>query len=898
MITRFSSRLEQLHAVFLQDRLKQATSYRRIAGYFTSSIFELVGEELSQIPEVKIVCNSELSIEDISISKLVRETALKERWNRLPLKLESLLHKDRYRKLYELLSRENLEIRVVPKEKVFLHGKAGIITSTERKTCFIGSINETAMAFTKNYEIVWEDDSPEGVAWVEDEFIALWEQSYPLPDAIVDEIKRVSDRFEIRFTDLTQEHDTVSAALAEVPLYRNGEQLQPWQRSFVTRFLEHRDTYGGARLLLADEVGLGKTLSMATSAMVATLLGDGPTLILCPATLTLQWQAELKDKLGIPSAVWLSNKKCWQDAEGKMIRTRGPEDIIHCPFQIAIVSTGLIFQQTPESIILLKNKYGTVILDESHKARMGGGINNAEREPNNLMEFMIEIGFKAKNLVLGTATPIQTNISDLWDQMKILNSGKDFVMGKESTSLWNKIDLVVPLITGAATEDERNRWELLRNPLPPLTESTEIAEIRNGLSLPNTLFYSDTPFSNLNPIERMILQTEVRSDYFTHNNPIIRHTVFRKRQSLEESGLLEKIGVNIHPILTNNLIKPYPKINFSGIGLITNTPFDLAYQAALEFTSLLGERTKAAGFIKSLLLQRICSSFASGRATANRILRKQNLADEELYDKKQLFNDLTQEEQDKLQTIINELSRPEARDPKLEAVMYFLTKHISDNKTWLEHGCIIFSQYFDTVKWLAKALVQVDPSIPVAVYAGANKSGIYYQGNYNTVLREDIKMAVKNREIKLIVATDAACEGLNLQTLGTLINVDLPWNPSRLEQRLGRIKRFGQIRKEVDMLNLVYHDTQDEKIYQTISKRLKDRYNIFGSLPDTIEDDWIESEEKLDAEIEKYIHLRNQAKNAFDLKYEADVNPNQNRWELCSRVLSREDVVEALSKPW
>ena len=65
----------------------------------------------------------------------------------------------------------------------------------------------------------------------------------------------------------------------------------------------------------------------------------------------------------------------------------------------------------------------------------------------------------------------------------------------------------------------------------------------------------------------------------------------------------------------------------------------------------------------------------------------------------------------------------------------------------------------------------------------------------------------------LVVATDAACEGLNLQTLGTLINVDLPWNPSRLQQRIGRIQRFGQTRDRVDMLNLVYKDTRDEKVY-------------------------------------------------------------------------------------
>ena len=75
--------------------------------------------------------------------------------------------------------------------------------------------------------------------------------------------------------------------------------------------------------------------------------------------------------------------------------------------------------------------------------------------------------------------------------------------------------------------------------------------------------------------------------------------------------------------------------------------------------------------------------------------------------------------------------------------------------------------------------------------------GNYINGEWKSVEREQIKKAVKERTIRLIVATDAACEGLNLQTLGTLINVDLPWNPSRLEQRIGRIKRFGQRRDRV-----------------------------------------------------------------------------------------------------
>ena len=201
-INRFSSRRQRLDHAFLSAKLKGAKSYKRIAGYFRSSIFELVGEEIAAIPKVQIVCNSELDAADVAVSKHVRETALKERWNEAPSEVEALLHRDRYRRLHDLLTSGRVEIRVVPKDRVFIHGKAGVIEAADgSKTCFLGSINETKSAFAQNYEILWEDPSPEGVAWVEEEFDALWKDAYPLPDAIVEEIKRVADRVEIRFEE-------------------------------------------------------------------------------------------------------------------------------------------------------------------------------------------------------------------------------------------------------------------------------------------------------------------------------------------------------------------------------------------------------------------------------------------------------------------------------------------------------------------------------------------------------------------------------------------------------------------------------------------------------------------------------------------------------------------------
>jgi superfamily II DNA/RNA helicase len=216
---------------------------------------------------------------------------------------------------------------------------------------------------------------------------------------------------------------------------------------------------------------------------------------------------------------------------------------------------------------------------------------------------------------------------------------------------------------------------------------------------------------------------------------------------------------------------------------------------------------------------------------------------------------------------------------------------------WLDYGCIIFSQYYDTARWVAEGLAVKLPSEPIAVYAGAGRSRMLRGDQHVHVEREAIKRAVKDREVRLVVATDAACEGLNLQTLGTLINVDLPWNPSRLEQRIGRIKRFAQGRDSVDMLNLVYQGTRDEEVYDRLSSRMRDRYNVFGSLPDVIEDDWIEHIENLDEKLTEFIEQKRRA-NAFDIRYSDTVDPKGEPWEKCSDVLSRRDVVERLSRGW
>ncbi len=144
------------------------------------------------------------------------------------------------------------------------------------------------------------------------------------------------------------------------------------------------------------------------------------------------------------------------------------------------------------------------------------------------------------------------------------------------------------------------------------------------------------------------------------------------------------------------------------------------------------------------------------------------------------------------------------------------------------------------------------------------------------------------------MGTDAASEGLNLQSLGTLINLDLPWNPTRLEQRKGRIQRIGQLRDTVYVYNMRYGDSVEDRVHKLLSERLENIYTLFGQLPDVLEDVWIEvalgeierAKQTIDAVPEQH---------PFELRYN---QIEKVEWESCSRVLDANERKKCLLTGW
>ncbi|WP_419630967.1 SNF2-related protein, partial [Thiolapillus sp.] len=565
-IRRFSSRTHRLDSSFLLQHLKGARSYKRIAGYFTSSLFEVANELLESIPEVKIVCNVDIHPDDLKVAQL-RESKMIGRWNEKAIETEALLNRDRYRRLDNFLQKHGQAVRVAPDSVCgFLHGKAGVIELADgKKLGFIGSMNETRSGWQRHYEILWEDESTEGIAWIEEEFNFLWNAAKELPRAVIREVRRRGYRREVVFDEINEDTDLVPAALIESPLYREGLSLQPWQQGFITECIRHYQNHGIVRLLLADEVGLGKTLSMGTAALALCLLSDKehkarrPIVIFAPATLCEQWQTEMIDKLGIPCARWQTQKKVWLDHEDRIISPAGREQIAKCPLRIGIVSTGLMMRNSLEKQHLLGLRFGTVILDEAHKARSRQGFGKDAGSPNELLAFIREIADRSDHVLLGTATPIQTRPDDLWDLIGILHQGEGrFVLGNDFAK-WHRPQEVLPILSGdQAVTEPSFAWELLRSPLPLVNSTQEprarrlYSAIRQDLGLTESKLQSNSPFTDLDDITREDLEGELQrklsgATFFQRENPLVRHIVLRKRSTLEDSGLLAKIGVNVHP---------------------------------------------------------------------------------------------------------------------------------------------------------------------------------------------------------------------------------------------------------------------------------------------------------------------------------------------------------------
>lgn len=916
MIYRYSSRLQKLDEAFLNKKLENAKRYDRIAGYFCSSILEVAGESIENVSDnVRIICNSGLQKEDVETAAYAQR--MKQEWcSYLPEeKFTSQEGTNRLARFYKLLKSEKLQIRVIPDETFgLMHGKAGIITYQDgTKTSFLGSINETKSAFKLNYEMVWEDDSQEATSWVQNEFDYFWNNKYAvdLCDFVINDIDRISKRRIIPLHDWREEPiDEVPTATVEEPIYRREFGLWEHQKYFIEMAFKEHKKDGGARFVLADQVGLGKTIELAMSAKLMALYGDKPILIIVPKTIMFQWQDEMNSLLDMPSAVWIGHG--WQDETGYIYQSDGVRSILKCPRRVGVISQGLVARRTDAANLLLQQTYECVILDEAHRARRRNPTKNPDKnkaDPNYLLRFLNDVSVKTKSLLLATATPVQVNTIEAYDLLNALSMPTAKVMGDIYSDWHRKPQYMLDIICGKEDrpQSEITMWDVMRNPFPERTQNAfKINTLRDNFDVADDTYVLPAElYSNSRRSIKDKIKTLYNTDDFVMNyNPYIRHIVRRTRDFLE-STINPATG---EPYLKKIEVQLYGEHDDDAIPL--QGYLKQVYSLAQQFCNLLSKRVRAGGFMTTLMLKRIGSTILAGENTAKKMLSwteegRQILIDEfdaDFSDDDENEEDdsevkkLTEEETECLRKLVKMLSMNSDTDPKYNKVLDILQKGVEGEGPWAKQGVIIFSQYYDSVRYVAYNLSIDIPDQRIGVYAGSNKSGCYYNGEFKSIDKDRIKQQVKEHDIKILVGTDSASEGLNLQTLSTLINLDLPWNPTRLEQRKGRIQRIGQNSHVVRIFNMRYKDSVEDKVHKVLSSRLNDIYNMFGQVPDTLEDVWIDIALNNEEKAKERIDILPE-KNPFEIKYET-IEPSTEDWESCSVVLDKEDKINQLMKAW
>jgi hypothetical protein len=521
-------------------------------------------------------------------------------------------------------------------------------------------------------------------------------------------------------------------------------------------------------------------------------------------------------------------------------------------------------------------------------------------QPNNLLEFLRRVARNAGNVILGTATPIQLAAVELWDLLAALAEGAPAVLGRLSDgSEWMREDSI-RFLTGERPwpRADMTQWGLFRNPLPPAVEHAVFRDVRNVAQL--------EPSEVLGP-RFDELDRDIRGEFLRdfevlseQRNPIVRRVVRRTRPMLEQRGLLKRIAVATHPKPSDGL----PGALFDGQGLVMGLAFTTAYEAAEEFSRLYAAHRPGAGFLKTVLLRRIGSSARAGLETARHLLggmAEPGIPEEEIGEEGAAADDTPPPDSQELQLLrvveqnLAAVVTGADIDPKVQVILHYLR-----DQRWLEtDGAIIFSQYLTTAEWVAEALCAVFSAEPVALYAGGAASFVRCGDERHTASREQIKASIQRGDIRLVCATDAACEGLNLQRLGAQVNVDLPWNPSRLEQRKGRVQRIGQVRDEVHVLTLRYAGTVEDDVYAALSNRFGDIFSVLGQLPDGFEDQWIEAVLQDRAAVRNFSQRVDRARPPMELRYLNEVADDHGLdWEYTERVLSSRDLDTWMREGW
>jgi len=554
--------------------------------------------------------------------------------------------------------------------------------------------------------------------------------------------------------------------------------------------------------ILADEVGLGKTIEAGLVLSQKWAERKRNILLIVPSSLRKQWNDELSEKFFLPSIILEAKSFNQYIKDGNLNPFNQEDKIIICSYHFARSKSSYIKQ----------TKWDLAVIDEAHRLR------NVYKTSNKIAREIKDALAEVPKILL-TATPLQNSLLELYGLVSIID---DHVFGdlksfkakyarvsREQDIYENELGLVEP---------KQEMFLDLRNRLKPVCIRTLRRQVLEYIN-----------YTERKPITQDYIPTDQEVELYNGMSEYLQRTKlyalpFSQRQLI--TLILRKLLASSSFAIASTLEKLVYKLD----QLILDTKAKISHEDS--GISGIGQDFEAFEAISDDWIDEEEDEGEDEDEKEQKILTEKDIA-------------LMEQEKSDLGKF-RDLAQSIFTNSKGDALLTALKKGFEMTaELGAKKKAIIFTESTITQKYLAETLLSNNGyKDRIVLFNGSNnddKSKEIYKnwlkknkdtdkvtGSKTADARAAIIEYFKD-EADIMIATEAGAEGVNLQFCSLVINYDLPWNPQRIEQRIGRCHRYGQ-KHDVVVINFVNRkNAADSRVYDLLDQKFRLFKGVFGA---------------------------------------------------------------------
>ena len=554
--------------------------------------------------------------------------------------------------------------------------------------------------------------------------------------------------------------------------YNSRTQFEAYQFKPVLKFLNSVDQ----RLLIADEVGLGKTIEagIILEELDARLKGLSRVLVVCPATLIQKWQGELSSRFSedfrilrsADVAHFLDRYATYGDAE-----------------QLRGICSQETLRRFTDDLKEQRVHFDLVVVDEAHHWR------NPGTRLSELGEILSEY---SDSLLMLTATPLQLGSENLFNLFRIMlpQQFSDFDVFQNLIKPNQHINAASGLLSQPAealrelkkVEGTSQKTRFLDNPY--YQECVDLLSQKQDLTAKEVV-----------QVKRRLVELNSLSHIFTRTKKRDVEVAFPTRREART------VNVEYSPeeMEFYNAVTKFVEARFTA---------DLDSAQGISFARIMPQR-QVASCIPAM------RSYLKDQAAANTLLSLREWEGDDIGERTDSRSKIGNSEREAAERLLRAMDKLGGRDTKFEQFLDALRKlEVEFSGQGVMPKVIVFSYFKRTLNYLNRRLAD----------SGYAKQCVMIHGDINPRIRErTVERFRDNPEIKILLSSEVGSEGLDFQFCNVMFNYDLPWNPMRVEQRIGRLDRYGQKSDKI----LIYNFSTKNTIDDIILERLYHRINLF-----------------------------------------------------------------------